>query len=289
LCAKFQIARQGVAMRIGFNFTLGDTYEMVQRMIAEGHIDYCEMLIDNFFCVPPAELATAFSCPVGFHIMFSRFLENDRDTLRDFARRLRPYIDALDPIYVSDHCAYFSHRGRRLFHIGEFDYARDYDMARERCAFWQNELGTKLLIENYPSIMDGGREQPEFFEKLERDVGTGVLFDASNAVCAVHNCGAPLERWDRIVANNRHFHVAGYRLSMIEPYLRMDTHAEELSPETLEFLISRKDLFDKEGATLTYERDGEIEYDSIVADLTRLRAIFPKQEAIAREPALATG
>jgi uncharacterized protein len=275
-------------MRLGFNYTLADTYEMVQRMIAEKHIDYVELLIDNFFCVPPAELAKAFPCPVGFHIMFSRFFENDRETLRDFARRLHPYIEALNPMYVSDHCAYFSHQGRRLFHIGEFDYSRDYDKARERAEFWQNELGTKLLIENYPSIMYGGVEQPEFFERLQREVGVGVLFDASNAVCAYGNIGVPLKEWDPIIASNRHFHVAGYSLSMIEPYVRMDTHGEALAPDTIEFLSSRKDLFDKEGATITYERDNEINYDDIVADLIRLRAIFPEQKVIAREPALAT-
>jgi hypothetical protein len=276
-------------MRLGLNFTLPETYDMVRRLNAEGHIDYVELLIDNFLCVPPTELAKAFSCPVGFHIMFSRFLEEDRETLHDFVRRLRPYIDALNPMYVSDHCAYFTHKGRKLFFLGELDYARDYELARERAEFWQNELGTKLLIENYPSIMDGGHEQPEFFERLSREAGTGVLFDASNAVCAHLNTGLPLERWDRIIANNRHFHVAGYNLSMIEPYVRVDTHAEALSPDTVEFLTSRKDLFDKEGATMTYERDNEIHYDDIVADLTRLRAIFPKQQqAIAREPALAT-
>ena len=68
-------------MRLGFNFTLGDTYDMAQRLIAEGHIDYCEFLIDNFFCVDPDELAKAFDCPVGLHIMYSKFLEADRPTL----------------------------------------------------------------------------------------------------------------------------------------------------------------------------------------------------------------
>ena len=64
-------------MRLGFNFTLPDTYDMVRRMNAEGHIDYVELLIDNFLCVPPSEMAEAFPCPVGFHIMFSRFFESD--------------------------------------------------------------------------------------------------------------------------------------------------------------------------------------------------------------------
>ena len=175
--------------------------------------------------------------PVGFHIMFSRFFEADLETLRDFARRLRPYIDALNPMYVSDHCAYFRDQGRKLFFIGEFDYSRDYEIARERAEFWQNELGTKLLIENYPSIMDGGaRSSRSFSKNSSRDVGSGVLFDASNAVCAYGNIGLPFEKWDRVIASNRHFHVAGYRNSMIEPYVRLDTHAEALAPDTIEFL-----------------------------------------------------
>lgn len=32
-------------MRLGFNFTLESALEMVQRMIKEGHIDYCELLM----------------------------------------------------------------------------------------------------------------------------------------------------------------------------------------------------------------------------------------------------
>ena len=48
-----------VLMQIGLNFTLGSTLEMVQRLIREGEIDYCELLIDNFLHVPPAELAGA--------------------------------------------------------------------------------------------------------------------------------------------------------------------------------------------------------------------------------------
>jgi uncharacterized protein len=271
-------------MRLGFNFTLADTYELVQRMIAEKHIDYVELLIDNFLCVPPAELADAFDCPVGFHIMFSRFFENDRESLRDLSKRLRPYIDTLKPLYVSDHCAYFSHQGRKLFHIAEYDYLQEYNSAKEKCEFWQNELRTKLLVENYPSIMGGGHEAPEFFERLQREVGVGVLFDASNAVCAASNIGLSLDKWDGIVAANRHFHVAGYSLSMIEPYVRMDTHANQMASDTLDYLSSRRHLFDKIGATMTYERDSEIDYDDIVADLVRLRAIFPEKQVSARGP-----
>jgi uncharacterized protein len=266
----------GWFMRLGFNYTLADTYDMVGRLVEEGHIDYVELLIDNFFCVPPAELGAAFPCPVSFHIMFSRFFENDNESLKEMAQRIRPYIQALNPIYVSDHCAYFSHQGRRLFHIAEYDYAAEYKDARKKCEFWQNELGTKLLIENYPSIMSGGHEAPEFFERLQKDTGVGVLFDASNAVCARENIGLSLDRWRPIIESNKHFHVAGYSLSMIEPFIQMDTHSNALSEETINFLASEKVLFEKDGATMTYERDSEIDYDDIVEDLIKLREVFPR-------------
>ena len=133
-----------------------------------------------------------------------------------------------------------------------------------------------------------GTKRRSFSKNSSRMSGAACCFDASNAVCAYGNIGLPLEKWDRVIASNHHFHVAGYRNSMIEPYVRLDTHAEALAPDTIEFLSSRRNLFDKEGATMTYERDNEIHYDDIVADLARLRAIFPKEEVALREPALAT-
>ncbi|BBU64224.1 hypothetical protein MSC49_41590 (plasmid) [Methylosinus sp. C49] len=261
-------------MRIGFNFTLTETTEMVRRMIAEGHIDYCELLIDNFLCVPPAELARAFDCPTGFHIMFSEFIDEDLDALQDFATRLRPFIRDMKPLYVSDHGASFTHHGVNLFHLGELDYARDYDRVRVRVDLWQEMLGQRIFIENYPSIMEGGWEAPRFFERLMQDTGAGALFDASNSVCANLNCGAPLEAWDKVIASTNHFHVAGYSRAVNPPHIVHDSHAEELAEDTLAFLRGRRHIFDKPDATITYERDGNIEYDSIIADLRRLREIF---------------
>lgn len=261
-------------MRVGFNFTLGDTYDMVQRLLAEGHIDYCEFLIDNFFCVDPSELARAFDCPIGFHIMYSKFLESDESTLVDFAKRLRSYIDAVDPIYVSDHILRFSHDGRQFFHLGEVDYFAEYDLVRDRVLRWQELVKQKIHFENYPSIMDGGLEAPRFFERLMRDTGAGVLFDVSNAICAHRNCGTPPEAWRGVIASATHFHVAGYRQSLIEPHIALDTHAEALAADTLRFLGDFRSVFDKPGATITYERDDEIEFDAIVEDLKKLRSIF---------------
>ncbi|QGN00124.1 methanobactin biosynthesis protein MbnB [Methylocystis parvus] len=273
-------------MQIGFNFTLNGTLDMVRRMVRERQIDYVELLIDNFLHFPVEDLTDAFDCPVAFHIMFSRHLENDRESLRKFAERVRVFIDAMKPLYVSDHLLHFSHDGRRLFHLGEIDYAA-YDSVRQRVEQWQEMLGVRLYLENYPSIMEGGWDAPDFYRRLSRETGSGVLFDASNAVVAMLNCGAPVDMWKDIVADTKHFHVAGYGPSFIEDDVIVDTHDREMSTETLDFLRRMRTDFDKPGATITYERDFEIDYESISVDLRRLREIFPRTEEEAHGPLIA--
>ncbi len=262
-------------MQIGFNFTLNGTLDMVQRMIKERQIDYCEILIDNFLYMPPHELLDAFDCPVAFHIMFSKFLESDDELLEKVAKRLRIFADALNPIYVSDHLLRFTHNGRCLYHLGEIDYVKEFDAVRERVERWQDLIGRRLYLENYPSIMEGGWDAPAFYRRLTQETGAGVLFDASNAICAKHNCGAPVDLWAEVIESTQHFHVAGYGTSYIEPHIIMDSHDREMAPDTLEFLSNMQPAFEKPGATITYERDFHFDYDSISADLQRLRDIFP--------------
>ena len=178
---------------------------------------------------------------------------------------------------------YFTHNGTRLYHLGEIDYLREYDHVRQRVEQWQDLLDTRLYLENYPSIMDGGWDAPAFYQRLSRETGIGVLFDASNAVCAKLNCGAPVELWKNIIETTEHFHVAGYSPSFIEPNVIVDSHDREMAPDTLQFLSAMRTSFDKPGATITYERDFEIDYVSISADLRRLRDIFPSTEEGAHE------
>lgn len=261
-------------MRIGFNFTLGETLPLVRRLQASGRIDYVELLIDNFLAVPPDELAGGFDGPVGFHIMFSKFIENDEAALAGMARRLRVLIERMNPLYVSDHVARFTVGDRQLYHLAEIDYAADFDRVRRRVEWWQQALGRQLLLENYPSIMEGGHDAPAFYERLCRDTGCGVLFDASNAVCAQLNAGVPLEAWEGIIERSNHFHTAGYNLSILQPHIVLDTHDRAMAAATLEFLERYRTLFDTDGATITYERDDNFDEDDIAADLDRLRAVF---------------
>jgi uncharacterized protein len=270
-------------MLLGFNFTQGSTLEMVQQMVGEGEIDYVELLIDNFLHVPVKEVADAFDCPVGFHIMHSRFLESDEHHLISFAKRLRQFIDAMEPLYVSDHLAHFSNsQGRQLYHLAELDYQRDYERVSQKVVWWQEQLKQPLYLENYPSIMDSGRDAPDFFVRLGKETGAEILFDASNAVCAYLNCGLTLDSWENVIDSTPHYHVGSYRNSLTEnPAVIVDSHDGLLSDETLGFITRYKNRFDKPGATMTYERDQNIEYDGIISDIRKLRAVFCDTEGVA--------
>lgn len=60
-------------MRIGFNFTRSEVLPIANKLLNDGHINYYEILIDNFLHLDPHELLATIKCPVAFHIMRSRF------------------------------------------------------------------------------------------------------------------------------------------------------------------------------------------------------------------------
>jgi uncharacterized protein (UPF0276 family) len=206
--------------------------------------------------------------------MQSRFLESNSHALESLSARLRLFIDAMQPLYVSDHLALFSHAGRELHHLAEIDYRADRKRIFERVVRWQDQLGCPLLLENFPSIMDGAHDAPSFFEDLHAQTGAGLLFDISNAVCAARNSGAPVERWIPLLAHTRHFHVAGYAASIMQPPITLDTHDGPLSDDTLDFIRRHAADIGGSDTTLTYERDGNLDEISIATDLRRLHAIF---------------
>lgn len=263
-------------MQIGFNFTMGATIPIVRQLYRERHIDYCELLTDNFLHVDPDAIARAFDCPVAFHIMLSRFLENDRNFLSGFAAQIRRYAAVLRPLYVSDHLARFTHKGRQLYNLAELDY-RDADWIIPKVAWWQEELGCRLYLENFPSIMDDGLDAPTFFARMTEKTGVGLLFDVSNAVCAQRNCGADLDAWAALGSTTNHFHVAGFGPSLCDPRVTLDTHDRAMADDTRAFLRQCGVAFDKPGATITYERDADIEFEPIATEVQVLRGMFAKE------------
>jgi uncharacterized protein (UPF0276 family) len=260
-------------MKIGANWTSPRHLAVIRALLEEGSVSFCEVMIDNYLHIDPESLKSAFpGTPLAFHIMNSRFVRRDLSELKALAARLKPFLRELRPVYVSDHLALFSHEGRRLPFPQEIDYRDDRAAVLERVKLWQDLLGTPVLFENYPSILDGGRAQPEFLEELVRKTGAGLLLDLSNAVVARRNCGLALEAWTPLVKRAERFHAAGYRSADTVPPIVQDSHDCELSVETLDFLRRSKPLTAGRECSLVIERDADIAVESWSKDIAAARA-----------------
>jgi uncharacterized protein len=65
-------------MRCGVNLTSPKVLPEIRELLRDGSADFCEILIDNFLHLCPKEMRVAIGdVPVGFHIMWSRYLERD--------------------------------------------------------------------------------------------------------------------------------------------------------------------------------------------------------------------
>lgn len=258
-------------MRLGANWTSPRHLPVLRALLEGGVISFCEVMVDNFLHIPPEALASAFpGVPLAFHVMNSRFIRRDDAELAVLAGRLKEFVRVLRPLYVSDHLAVFDHGGRRLPFPQEVDYGRDGGFVLGRVERWQELLGMPLLFENYPSILDGGRAQPEFLQTLLGRTGGGLLLDLSNAVVAHLNGAAPLDEWAALAPRASHFHAAGYRPSDTSPAFLQDSHDCALSEETLGFFRRIKPLTDGRACSLVVERDANIDAAAWSRDLAAL-------------------
>ncbi|MCU7926978.1 MAG: DUF692 family protein [Candidatus Thiodiazotropha sp. (ex Dulcina madagascariensis)] len=263
-------------MHLGINWTSAASENVIRNLLENGDADFCELLLDNFIHLKPSSVREALGdVPVSFHIMRSRFLERDKDNLLQIAKRIRLWIDQLNPIYISDHLAQFTIDGRTLPLLAELNYDTCYPDVRDRVLFWQDILHSTILFENFPSTLDTDGRQVDFYTNLLEETSCGLLFDISNSVIAELNCDAKTAQWLPLVSNNHNFHIAGYRTTDGTPQLAIDTHDVPVSEKSFSFskevlLSSHTDDFQK---TLVLERDANINYNSWADDLHKLRTI----------------
>ncbi len=260
---------------VGVNYTSSDQVQTIDDMIASGYAHHVEVLIDNFLTVPATSILEKFGdTPVAFHIMYSRFLEADRDHLQSMAARLRTLIRDVKPIYVSDHVGCFSYEGRAMPILGEYDYRR---LEHALCAIeqWQELLGTRLILENFPSYTSEGAAQPDFYQRIADRTGAGLLFDISNAVVAANNAGVPLEAWSGLLDQCDSFHLGGYSEAKDGDGMLLDTHDGPLSDDTMAAACRIFSQERERPVTLTVEFDRNIDAVAWSRDLRWAAGLNP--------------
>jgi len=266
-------------MKVGLNWTSPTGYLVVKRLVDEGRVQMCEILVDNFLHLDPVLIRDSIGdIDVGFHIMRSRFLERSYEELVEFSDRVKLWVREVKPVYVSDHIAQFTFNGRSLPMTVEVDYS-NYEYARDRVALWQDLLGDVLLIENFASLSEGGVVQPEFYSRLISDVGVKLLFDVSNSVAAAKNCKISPSVWLPLVKDVSRFHIAGFRCTENEPQLLIDSHDCTIDDVSAMFL---KEVLPTacEPKSIIVERDFNITYESWRDDIATVSEIVGSSDEL---------
>src|SRR6187551_511972 len=102
-------------LKVGINWLSPYTLPTVRRLLDEGVADFCEIMVDNAVHLPAEKIRAALpDVPLALHIVTSNFLTKSPAELQNMAQHLRPWIDELQPFYVSDH-------------LPQLDYQNDFE------------------------------------------------------------------------------------------------------------------------------------------------------------------
>lgn len=254
-------------MKIGINLLAPQQLPLIKNLYAQGQIDFCEIILDNFVHLPAKEILSALgSMPIAVHLVASRFLEKSEEELVALSAVLRSLLAELNPLYVSDHLAQFTRAALRLPFALECDYAHQETFMLARTKLWQHLLKCKLYLENYASMTMPGKAQVNFFQQLLQKPDLGLLFDISNAYIAQINQICAVSSWQPLAFNCKHLHVAGFSQDAASG-LFLDTHDEVLADAVLLLLRQYR-----QADTLVIEFDKKMREEIVQVEMQRVRA-----------------
>lgn len=108
-------------------------------------------------------------------------------------RRVRAFVDAIDPILVSGHLAWSTHQGEYLNDLLPLPYCDEtLDVVAAHLDEVQCVLGRAYLVENpssYLGFTTSTMTEAEFLSELVFRTGCRLLCDVSNVYLSAHNMG----------------------------------------------------------------------------------------------------
>jgi len=161
--------------------------------------------------------------------------------------RLARLVQRIEPVRVSDHACFArgaARPGQPVVHAADLLPIAFTDDALEimvrHVTMVQERLRRPMLVENlasYVSFADDSMSEPEFFARLCRRTGCGMLLDVNNLMVNALNAGAddPLARCrtfiDALPAGIvGEVHVAGYRETGETDAIVIDDHGSRVRP-----------------------------------------------------------
>jgi uncharacterized protein (UPF0276 family) len=192
-------------------------------------VDFVEVISENFMVEGGRPLDVLRRVrerhPVALHGVSMSI--GSADGLReDYLLRLRALVDAVDPLFVSDHLSWSRIEQFNSHDLLPLPYTPEaLDRVCTNIDHAQSVLGRAMLIENPSSYVafDDGMTEWEFIDFVCTRTGCGLLLDINNIfVSATNHCFDPLAYLAGIpVARVQQIHLAGHSQGRD---LLIDTH-----------------------------------------------------------------
>ena len=152
---------------------------------------------------------------------------------------LRRLVDAVDPLFVSDHLAWSAYQHQHLPDLLPLPLnAQSFKLVSDHIKAMQDAVGRQVLIENpsnYALFNAAQLSEPEFLNNLAHDTGCGLLLDVNNVYVSASNTGADPHNYIQNIdsAAIKEYHLAGYtpvtRVFNGEPtQILIDTHNQAI-------------------------------------------------------------
>jgi uncharacterized protein (UPF0276 family) len=152
---------------------------------------------------------------------------------RAYLKRLRALVDAIDPVFVSDHLSWSRIDGFNSHDLLPLPYTGEaLDLVCANVDRAQDALGRAMLFENPSSYIDfAGADMTEwrFLGEMARRTGCGLLLDVNNVFVSAANHGFdPIACLDAVPADRvRQIHLAGHSQGR---EMLIDTHDKPVPP-----------------------------------------------------------
>jgi hypothetical protein len=202
---------------------------------------WLEIHPENFLANPHAtELLTELSrhYPISIHTV-GISIGSASGIDRVHLKRLRTLLDRINPVLVSGHLAWSTHKNEYLNDLLPLPYDKDTLMLVEKYIHQvQDGLGRAYLVENpssYVGFSTSTMSECEFLSELVRRTGCRLLCDVSNIHVSAHNMGFDARQYiDCLPADAiDELHLGGYTPEQDEANpghdLLIDTHAAPIA------------------------------------------------------------
>jgi uncharacterized protein len=188
--ATTQFAQGRLPQSTGIGLRLPHVAEVVATAPPVG---WLEVHPENFIANPHA---TELLCEVRRHYPVSAHtvgvsIGSAGGIDRDHLRRVRQFIDLVDPFLVSGHLAWSTHQGEYLNDLLPLPYTEEtLDLVAAQLDCVQDGLGRSYVVENpstYVAFKTSTMSELEFLNELVRRSGCRLLCDVSNVHLSAHN------------------------------------------------------------------------------------------------------